>query len=281
MQCVMERAVKLAREGRHRYFMPEHMIYGLTYDVEFFKEYKASGGNIEKLRQDLLTFLNKQAGRTDGENAILTSDTDKVLRMSEGQARASGREAIDVSHLFAAILQLEDCYGVYYLAVQGVDLVEIMGEMSRESLAAERRGIEPEDGLISGEGAPFIEENGERQTRGVRWKAYLEDMNQTCKSKNPLIGRDEEMERTIQILCRKDKNNVLHVGEPGVGKTALAYGLAKRIIEEEVPEPLSGANIYALDLGGLIAGTQYREILRNGSRRLWTGCQVKANPFFI
>ena len=130
MQCVMERAVKLAREGRHRYFMPEHMIYGLTYDVEFFKEYKASGGNIKKLRQDLLTFLNKQAGRTDGENAILTSDTDKVLRMSEGQARASGREAIDVSHLFAAILQLEDCYGVYYLAVQGVDLVVIMGEMS-------------------------------------------------------------------------------------------------------------------------------------------------------
>ena len=278
MQCVMERAVKLAREGRHRYFMPEHMIYGLTYDVEFFKEYKASGGNIEKLRQDLLTFLNKQAGRTDGENAILTSDTDKVLRMSEGQARASGREAIDVSHLFAAILQLEDCYGVYYLAVQGVDLVEIMGEMSRESLAAERRGIEPEDGLISGEGAPFIEENGERQTRGVRWKAYLEDMNQTCKSKNPLIGRDEEMERTIQILCRKDKNNVLHVGEPGVGKTALAYGLAKRIIEEEVPEPLSGANIYALDLGGLIAGTQYRGDFEKRFKEIMDGLSGESKP---
>ncbi len=278
MQCVMERAVKLAREGRHRYFMPEHMIYGLTYDVEFFKEYKASGGNIKKLRQDLLTFLNKQAGRTDGENAILTSDTDKVLRMSEGQARASGREAIDVSHLFAAILQLEDCYGVYYLAVQGVDLVEIMGEMSRESLAAERRGIEPEDGLIAGEGDPFIEENGERQTRGVRWKTYLEDMNQTCKSKNPLIGRDEEMERTIQILCRKDKNNVLHVGEPGVGKTALAYGLAKKIIDEEVPEPLSGANIYALDLGGLIAGTQYRGDFEKRFKEIMDGLSGESKP---
>lgn len=89
-------------------------------------------------------------------------------------------------------------------------------------------------------------------------------MNETCESQNPLIGREEEMERTIQILCRKDKNNVLHIGEPGVGKTALAYGLAQKINREDVPGSFFGVRIYALDLGGLLAGTQYRGILKNG-----------------
>lgn len=138
MQCVMERAVGLARENHHRYFMPEHMIYGMTFDEDFSREYEAAGGKIDKLRMDLLSFLKEQAGTSEAENAVLTADTDRVLRMSEGQARASGRRAVDVSHLLAAVLLLEDSYGVYYLTVQDVNLIEIAGEMSRESLRAER-----------------------------------------------------------------------------------------------------------------------------------------------
>ena len=121
MQKLMERAVKLAGEQRHRYFMPEHMIYGMTFDEGFCREYEIFGGNVEKLRQDILGFLEKQAGRARDENAVLTADTDRVIRMSEGQARASGRSAIDVSHFLSAVMQLEECYGVYYLAVQGVE----------------------------------------------------------------------------------------------------------------------------------------------------------------
>ena len=191
---------------------------------------------------------------------MLTADADRVIRMCEGQARASGRSAIDVSHFLSAVMELEDCYGGYYLAVQGVDLVEVAGELSRESLAEEREkeGREsrskqeknglPEDGM----------DNGQRFHAGEQWRQYVEDMNQTCAGKNPLIGRGEELERTIQILCRKDKNNVLHVGEPGVGKTALAYGLARKIVSGQVPKPLKDARLYSLDLGGLLAGTQYR-----------------------
>ena len=134
MQQVMERAVRLARENRHRYFMPEHMIYGMSFDQEFVREYEAAGGDVERLRQKLAGFLKEQAGKTEGENAVLTADTDRVLRMSEGQARASGRDAIGVSHFLSSVLRLEDSYGVYYLAEQDVDLIEVMGEMSRESL---------------------------------------------------------------------------------------------------------------------------------------------------
>ena len=270
MQCVMERAVKLARENQHRYFMPEHMIYGMTFDETFVREYEGAGGNVERLRKNLLEFLGEQAGKAEEENAVLTSDTDKVLRMSEGQARASGRSAVGVSHLLSAVLQLEDSYGVYYLAEQDVNLIEIVGEMSRESLSQERsRFPEPSEG--TGE--------TERDQKGsTRWRSFLEDMNETCLHKNPLIGREAEMERTIQILCRKDKNNVLHVGEPGVGKTALAYGLARRVVAGDVPEPLLGARNYGLDLGGLLAGTQYRGDFEKRFKEIMDGLSGETRP---
>lgn len=282
MQQVMERAVRLARENRHRYFMPEHMIYGMSFDQEFVREYEAAGGDVERLRQKLAGFLKEQAGKTEGENAVLTADTDRVLRMSEGQARASGRDAIGVSHFLSSVLRLEDSYGVYYLAEQDVDLIEVMGEMSRESLGEERDQEvwdSPEkDGGGLADQEPEYAGGEEASVRSRRWRSYLEDMNETCGDKNPLIGREAEMERTIQILCRKDKNNVLHVGEPGVGKTALAYGLARRVAGGQVPEPLKGARLYALDLGGLLAGTQYRGDFEKRFKEIMDGLSGETRP---
>ncbi len=305
MEKVMERAAGLARTGRHRYFLPEHMIYGLTFDEEFSQEYEAGGGNVEKLQEDVLQYIQQQAGQsTDEEGARLTGDTEKVLRMAEAQAMTSGRPFVDTGHLMAAILRLEESFGLYYLAVQGVDLVEILGNLSRISLARER----PEEaGRIAGahepgsEGSDWEEgrwdENGndgqrraggqtavpgnDREGRDAQregWRQFLEDMNETCRKQKPLIGRGEELERTIQILCRRDKNNVLHVGEPGVGKTALAYGLARQIMEKRVPEPLSGAHLYALDLGGLLAGTQYRGDFEKRFQKIMAGLSREEKP---
>ena len=298
MQKVMERAVKLAGEKGHRYFMPEHMIYGMTFDEDFFEEYQAFGGDIGKLRRDVLEFLDDQAGQARGDKAVLTADTDRVIRMCEGQARSSGRSAIDVSHFLSAVMQLHDCYGVYYLAVQGVDLVQVAGEMSRSSLARERDGgpegeEHREDLSVQGREAFGETETrrangsraaGEREfvresrPRGGGWKRYVENLNHTCRDKNPLIGRKEELERTIQILCRKDKNNVVHVGEPGVGKTALAYGLAERIVTGNVPQPLKDAVIYSLDLGGLLAGTQYRGDFEKRFKEIMDGLSGEKSP---
>ncbi len=286
MQQVMERAVGLAREEGHRYFMPEHILYGMTFDQGFAREYESGGGTVSRLRQDLKDFLKGQAGKAKGDNMVLTADTERVLRMAEGQARASGRNAVGVSHLLSAALQLEECYGVYYLEVQGVDMIEVLGEMSRDSLAAERgRGEElfsagkgPGADGERGEGREGGDDPQEEAPKSPRWRSYLEDMNETCTSKNPLIGRNDEMERTIQILCRKDKNNVLHVGEPGVGKTALAYGLARRIVKGQVPKPLLQARIYALDLGGLLAGTQYRGDFEKRFKEIMDGLSGEASP---
>ena len=321
MQKVMERAVGLARKEGHRYFMPEHMLYGATFDEDLSEAFEEGGGDIEKLRADLLRFVKEQAGNVgEGSGARLTADTEQVLKMAESQAHVSSRSQVDVNHLLAAILHLEDSFAVYYLAVQGVDTVELLGELSRASIARERaesregagqRTAEGDQGSAERTGGPARKggsaagdsrggasagwqetgdgsEAGDRyedeadaeedQARGKRWKSYLEDMNVTCMDKNPLIGREEELERTIQILCRKDKNNVLHIGEPGVGKTALAYGLARQIVEERVPEPLLGARVYALDLGGLLAGTQYRGDFEKRFKKIMDGLAKEEKP---
>lgn len=311
MQNVMNRAVRLAQENRHRYFMPEHMIYGMTFDGDFKSEYEAGGGDVERLRQDLLSFLKEQAGTAaEKDSPQVTLDVQKVLRMSEEQAVSSGRKTVEVSHLLASLMRLEESFGLYYMAVQDVDLVEVLGEMSRESLSREREDRLGPYGAAGDRSGPYgasgagsgpygaaedgpgpygasDEESGpygapgdgsKPEGRRGRWRNYLENMNETCAKQNPLIGRGEELERTIQILCRKDKNNVLHVGEPGVGKTALAYGLAQRIVKGQVPEPLKGAVLYAMDLGTLLAGTQYRGDFEKRLKEIMDGLSGEELP---
>ena len=276
VQAAMERALQLAREAGHRYLMPEHLLYGLTYDEGFLREYEAAGGQAGRLRENLLSFLKEQAGTgAKGEEMQVTLDTGRVLHMAQAQAQSGGRPAVEASHLLAAILQLEDSYGAYYLLEQGVDLIEVIGELSRESLAAERGGSEPGDARETEKAKTA---GTAREAAPVSWRDFVEDMNEACKRQNPLIGREEELERTIQILCRKDKNNVLHIGEPGVGKTALAYGLAARIGQGDVPEPLLGARLYALDLGGLLAGTQYRGDFEKRFKGIMDGLSREERP---
>lgn len=273
MQHVMDRAVLLAKKNHHRYFMPEHMIYGMTFDEDFCREYGAGGGKVDRLRQDLVAFLEKEAETSEkGKEPEVTQDAQEVFRRAEEQAISSGRDAVEVSHVLSAILRLEESYGVYYMAVQDVDLVEVLGEMSRESLSRERSDPKRVPVL-----EPMYQEE-KKPEETPRYRDFLENMNETCKKQNPLIGREEELERTIQILCRKDKNNVLHIGEPGVGKTALAYGLAQRILDEQVPEPLKGAVIYALDLGGLLAGTQYRGDFEKRFKEIMQGLSKEEAP---
>lgn len=280
MQKVMECAVRLAHEEHHRYFMPEHVLYGMTFDDDFTREYEAGGGKAEPLRQKLLDFIREQAGTLTKENELqMTLDAQEVFRMASEQAQSSSREAVDVSHILSALMRLEDSYGLYYMEEQEVDLVEILGELSRGSLVRER---EQEPAMAREQPLQKQKEKNsfgrEAEAGKPRWKNFLENMNETCRRQNPLIGRGAELERTVQILCRRDKNNVLHIGEPGVGKTALAYGLAQRILEGRVPEPLKGAVLYAMDLGGLLAGTQYRGDFEKRLKEIMDGLMEEERP---
>ncbi len=294
MQRVMECAVLLVREKHHRYFMPEHLLYGMTFDENFQREFELGGGQIDKLRKDLMGFLQEHAEIAKDDELRLSSDTERVLYLATGQAMSSSRKTVGVSHLLSAILNLEDSYGVYFLTMQDVDLVEVIGELSRQGLAEERGG-DKKDGdvsrkkkLLEWRDRFFAEDDDDEDDEylreydqlsgGRRWLEYVEDMNQTCRLHNPLIGRKDELERTIQILCRREKNNVLHIGEPGVGKTAIAYGLAQRLIQKDVPKPLAGARLYALDLAGLLAGTQYRGDFEKRFKQVMEGLLEEDQP---
>ncbi len=281
LQKLIEDAFQFASSYKNRYLMPEHLVLGMTVNKEFAKLYESNGGNVERLRKDLIEFVKENGEYADGESDMeLTEDFEEAFNRAEVQAKVSGREKVDVSHVFSAILSLEESYAVYFILCQEVNLIELMGEMSRESLEKEREECD----MDYEEEYSYTEEDGWTMTEGGkkekenRWKEYVEDISEAAKHKNPLIGRAKELERTIQILCRMEKNNVLHVGEPGVGKTAIMYGLAQKIQCNDVPEELQSASIYAMDMGTMVAGTQYRGEFEQRFKMVMKGISREEHP---
>lgn len=270
LQEVISRAADYAGRENHRYLMPEHLVYAMTECRSFAEAFAANGGDGKELGREVGEWLSENAEeRGEGREGLeMTEDFACVLMNAEEQAKASGRNAVELSHVLSEILSLEESYAVYFLSVQDVDTMELLGDLSRGSIQIDRSlgresGAAGEGGAEEAFADPEDEYSGspeEARSGDGRQalKRYLECMNETCMETNPLIGRERELMRTIQILCRKDKNNVMHIGEPGVGKTAIAYGLARRIEEDAVPAPLRNAILYSMDLGALLAGTQYR-----------------------
>lgn len=273
LQCLIADAVELANENAHRYLMPEHILYSLLGNRRFLEILEENGGNAKELKKNLYEYMDDNAEcRNEEEGATLTYDLQRSFLMAEEIARNSERRAVDISHLFAAILTLEDSYAVYFLLTQGINLTELVGDLSRDSLSTV-----PNIGKIAEFDGGEEDEEREVRTKDI-WKDYVECMNDKCVNENPLIGRGKELERTIQILCRFNKNNVLHIGEPGVGKTAIAFGLARKIVKNQVPAALKGAKIYAIDLGILLAGTQYRGDFEKRFRMIMEGLESEEKP---
>lgn len=261
VQAAIAAAFLLAEKNKNRYLTPEHLMYGLCFDGVLRELYESHGGNIKKLETNLLEYIeeNAELGKKDGEFEM-TEDFKLVLTKSIVQAQGSGRGKVSTAHVLSAILSLEDSYAAYFFLSQGVDSVEILGALSRKYIEGEQSNIpmmnffDDEDDEDDEDDFDDFEEFEGKQD----WRSYVESMSQTCKDKKPLIGREMELERSIQILCRMDKNNVIYIGEAGVGKTAIAYGLAQCINENKVPEPLREASMFGLDTATLMAGTSYR-----------------------
>jgi len=283
VQKLMEDTFSVAVDYKNKYLLPEHILYALTLNEDFADCFEENGGNIKRLQKDLAKFLKENAGHAENEEGMeLSEDFKDVFTHAEIQAHASGRDRVDATHLFSAILALEDSFAVYYVMRQGADILEILGSMSRESLGRDRKGkitfdYAEDDFFYNDEDGWMIDEKSPKKQTG-KWQQYVECMNDTCRNKNPLIGRETEMERTIQILCRMDKNNVLHVGEPGVGKTAIIYGLAEKIEEDAVPSELKGARIYSMDMGTMVAGTQYRGEFEQRFKTVMKGLETEEKP---
>lgn len=279
LERAYEAAIECAVTDRREFLIPEHLLYGIFIQPEGVALLESYQSSWEELRDKLSTaFMEVDSVPAEEDYELIASNQMvQVMEWSEMMAQAAGKEEVDLSHTLHAILNLEDSQAKYLLkSYTTTDEAELMSSVvavcNGEKLSLHVR--EEEEESYSYEG-PFdlfdMSENSES------WKNLVTCINDLLPEHNPLIGREQELDRTIQVLCRKEKNNPLHVGEPGVGKTALIYGLAERIERGEVPERLKGARIYQMDMGSMVAGANYRGDFEKRIKSVMEGVSKEGN----
>jgi ATP-dependent Clp protease ATP-binding subunit ClpA len=255
LEACLNDAFQMAREGRHEFLTVEHLLYSILDTPRVREVLRACGGDVPKLRQDLKDHIDQTTPRLKaGEEREVqpTLGFQRVLQRAVFHVQSSGRKEVGVANVLVAIFSEKQSHAVYLLGKQEVARLDIVNYISHGMSKVAEEKSEKEEGAA---------EPGERDAEGGgALEKYASNLNRLAQEGkiDPLIGRQVEVERTIEILCRRRKNNPLYVGEAGVGKTAIAEGLARRIVEGQVPEVLTDCTIYSLDMGALIAGTKYR-----------------------
>ncbi|RRN55372.1 ATP-dependent Clp protease ATP-binding subunit ClpA [Pseudoxanthomonas sp. SGNA-20] len=250
---------KRAREARHEFMTVEHLLLALLDNPSAQAVLRACGADFERLRVDLEQAIEASVSRLaddDGRDTQPTLGFQRVLQRAVYHVQSSGKKEVTGANVLVAIFGEKDSHAVYFLTQQDVTRLDVVNYLSH---GIAKLGDEPEPGAASPDGEGRAE-GGEGEGKTDVLTEYATNLNEQARAGkiDPLVGRADEIERTIQVLCRRRKNNPLYVGEAGVGKTAIAEGLAKRIVDGEVPEVLADAVIYSLDLGALVAGTKYR-----------------------
>jgi ATP-dependent Clp protease ATP-binding subunit ClpA len=261
LEQTLHRALSLASERKHEYATLEHLLLGLTEDTDAATVLRACGVDLDKLRGDLTEFLDKDlAGlATDRPgDPKPTAGFQRVVQRAAIHVQSSGRDEVTGANVLVALFSERESHAVYFLQLQDMTRLDAVNFISH-GIAKSPGKSPPRPEKASSQETPEQEEKGSRRGQDAL-SNYCVNLNKKAQSGkiDPLIGRESEIERTIQILCRRTKNNPLYVGDPGVGKTAIAEGLAKRIVEGDVPEVLAKSTIFSLDMGALLAGTRYR-----------------------
>jgi ATP-dependent Clp protease ATP-binding subunit ClpA len=267
LEQTLHRALSLASDRKHEYATLEHLLLALVDDTDAATVLRACGVDIDRLKKDVAEFLDKDlAGLVSdrGGDPKPTAGFQRVVQRAAIHVQSSGRDEVTGANVLVALFSERESHAVYFLQVQDMTRLDAVNFISHGIAKAPGRAQQrPVQGTPQANANPEEGEKEEKPRGGRSQDAlsnYCVNLNKKAAAGkiDPLIGRDSEIERTIQILCRRTKNNPLYVGDPGVGKTAIAEGLAKRIIEGDVPEVLLKSTIYALDMGSLLAGTRYR-----------------------
>jgi len=256
LEGTLNTALKEAKSRRHEYVCLEHLLYALLQDKDAHGAIVNCGGDIDRLRKGLEEFFQTHLESLPGGSDHQPQQTlsfHRVLQRAVIHAQSAEKKEINGGNLLIAMFREPDSYAVYLLQEQGITRFDLVNYISH--------GISK---IATGEESPQSEEEQSEEEKPDRRVKPLEAfaVNLVAKAQqgniDPLIGRDDEIERTIHVLCRRRKNNPIYVGDPGVGKTALAEGLALKIHHGKVPDVLKNAVIYALDMGALLAGTKFR-----------------------
>ncbi len=256
LQKTITRAAEDALSRRHEYLTLEHLLYSLTEEKTGQEVLYNCGCDIKLLRQELEQFLSdafEQVPETMEYTLSHTSAYERVLRRAILQAQASGQTTIDSGNVLAAIFEERRSHSVYLLEKQGVTRLDVLNFISHG--ISKIQSSDDDDSSVGFDGG-----GGDERALKDPLESFCVDLIKKAKDNkiDPLIGRANEIKRTIQVLCRRRKNNPIYVGDPGVGKTAIAEGLALKIVSGDVPKQLLGVEMFALDMGSLIAGTKFR-----------------------
>ncbi|GHD74524.1 ATP-dependent Clp protease ATP-binding subunit ClpA [Vogesella fluminis] len=261
LEVSLHMAFMEARRKRHELISVEHLLLAMTDNPSAAEVLRACGANIEQLKKQLGDFIDEHTPIVPGDNEVETQPTlgfQRVIQRAILHVQSSGKKEVTGANILVAIFGEKDSHAVYYLHQQGTSRLDVVNFISH--------GITKQSPKASGAGSSEHSENNDADQEeaaanpGRALESYTQNLNQLARDGkiDPLIGRASEVERVIQILCRRRKNNPLLVGEAGVGKTAIAEGLARRIVGGDVPEVLATATVYSLDMGALLAGTKYR-----------------------
>ena len=263
---ILGQMVIFARDKKHEYITPEHLLYSITFNNNFIEAFKVCNGDLDKLRKNIEKYLDENIETLEKGDPEISYGLNLVLSNANLQATSSQRSEITLTHVVNEIMNLEDSYAVYYILEQNIDPMDLLYLLCDI------------DSEVS-EGTTSQKDVSKKQEQvDESWKQYVTCLNDKVNEFSPLIGREAELERTMQILCRKYKNNPIHIGEAGVGKTAITNGLARLINEGNVPEKLKNSKIFSIDLGAIIAGTQYRGDFEKRFKSIMDGVCIFEKP---
>lgn len=244
-------AVREAKKRRHEYVCVEHVLFAILFDRSGKEIVESCGGNIENIKNALETFFEEQLENIPEGNEYVLQQTvgfQRVIQRAVNHARSAEKHGVAISDILASIFQEKDSHAQHFLASEGITRLDVLDYISHKV---------PKIGEVPDEFAKSAEKK--KKKRGPLEMFTVDLVQSAADGKlDPLVGREIELERMIQVLCRRRKNNPVFVGDPGVGKTALAEGLAQRINSGVVPDLLKNVRIYSLDLGALLAGTKFR-----------------------
>ena len=271
LEKALHRALALANERRHEYATLEHLLLSLTDDKDAAAVMKACNVDLDVLRRSLTNYIDNELGQmisAEREDSKPTAGFQRVIQRAVIHVQSSGREEVTGANVLVAIFAERESHAAYFLQEQDMTRYDAVNYISHG--IAKRSGLSetrPVRGVDQDQQGTNSNNNNDGEDGGAKKKGDGDALDAYCINLNkkagegkidPLIGREPEVRRTIQILCRRQKNNPLFVGDPGVGKTAIAEGLARKIINGDVPEVLLNCTVYQLDMGALLAGTRYR-----------------------
>lgn len=280
---LLEAAVKEAMNRHHAYLCIEHILYALIADSDVTDILQSAGCSVPALRQDLEYFLDNEVEKkleNTVQDPVQTSAMRRVIQRSLIQVKSSGREVVIPRDILVSIINEEDSHASFFIRKQGVDKIHVLEYISH--------GVKryPELDVNDGVSANHDSEDGSPEKKLSSEEIlnqFTEELTAIAKKGglDPVVGREKEIDRAIRVLARRQKNNPLFIGEPGVGKTSLAHGIAQRIVDGEVPDQLKDANLYSLHVGSLVAGTKFRGEFEERLRRIVKALENKTNALLF